>query len=370
MKKYLLILLVSALWIGCSSVQSISNEIKTGQQEKSFQKELVKNVQLNYLLYLPENYVEEEKFPLMIFLHGSGERGDDLEKVKMHGPPKLVEQGENLPFVIISPQCPEGERWTDKWYPEAIISLIDEIAVNYKIDNDRIYLTGLSMGGFGTWEIASLYPEKFAAITPICGGGNPEKARDLRLLPIWVFHGAKDDIVPPMLSQQIVDELKLYNSDVKFTLYSEANHNSWDETYNNRELYSWLLKQKRQERKLIKIKRENISASSGYAFYAFDKNQQTRWESKYEDPQWITIKFDNKIVASKISILWENAFSKKYSVFISEDGNKWQGILSELSGDGFLDLIKFPESEIQFIRFDFWERGTEWGNSIWEIEIE
>lgn len=369
-RLFLNLIFISSLFFGCGTINNVSDNYSKKQYERTFEKELSKTIHLNYLLYLPKDNLENEKLPLMVFLHGSGERGDDLEKLKVNGPPMLIEKGENFPFIIVSPQCPLNARWTDKWFPDAVIGLIDEISATYNVDQDRIYLTGLSMGGFGTWEIASQNPDKFAAIVPVCGGGDPENARDLRLLPIWVFHGAKDDVVPPMLSQQMVDALKLYHSDVKFTLYPEANHNSWDETYSNKDLYSWLLSHKRNDRKLITIKRENISASSGYPFYAVDHDQQTRWESKWEDPQWIEIKLDSKAKLKKISLLWENAYSKNYTVSISDDGKRWEEIFEEKNGDGFLDLIEMPEIEIQYVRFNFKERATHWGNSIWEIEVE
>ena len=196
-----------------------------------------------YLLYLPQNYeTSKDKWPLMLFLHGAGERGDDLEKVKVHGPPKLVANGKEFPFVLVSPQCPEG-MW---WSTDVLDALLIEITENYNIDENRIYVTGLSMGGFGTWALAEKYPHRFAAIAPVCGGGDPAAVPTFSHLPVWVFHGAKDNVVPIDRSEAMVNELKKNGADVQFTVYPEAGHDSWTETYDNPALYEWFLKQRRK----------------------------------------------------------------------------------------------------------------------------
>src|SRR3954469_24984435 len=140
-----------------------------GQTARVFEKQVP--VRLNYLLFLPEGYSNDsdKKWPLMLFLHGAGERGSDVNKVKVHGPPRIVEKRKDFPFIVVSPQCP-ADSW---WRTFELNALLDEIQSQYKVDPDRVYLTGLSMGGFGTWELATQYPQRFAAIAPICGGGNP-----------------------------------------------------------------------------------------------------------------------------------------------------------------------------------------------------
>lgn len=196
---------------------------------------------LSYLLYVPANYKELKKpVPLMLFLHGAGERGGDLKKVKKHGPPKLVEKGKPFPFIVVSPQCPTGKRWESK----PLVQILNEVQEKYEVDSKRIYLTGLSMGGYGTWRLASDHPELFAAIAPICGGGDPKWAPKLKNTPIWVFHGAKDRAVPLKRSQDMVDALKKIEHDVKFTIYPEAGHDSWTVSYNNPKLYEWFLSHK------------------------------------------------------------------------------------------------------------------------------
>jgi predicted peptidase len=221
---------------------------EAGQQAgQSFSKQVTKTLSARYLLYLPKEYGKDAaaKWPLILFLHGAGESGDNLEVVKKHGPPKLVAEGKELPFIVVSPQCPSR---AEGWNPEVLAALLDEVAQKYVVDPDRIYLTGLSMGGFGTWNLAAAYPDRFAAIAPICGGGQRRMARRLRALPIWVFHGAKDTSVPLRESEEMVEALKAANGNVKFTVYPEAGHDSWTETYNNPELFAWFLQHRRGAR--------------------------------------------------------------------------------------------------------------------------
>ena len=198
------------------------------------------SVKLDYLLYLPEDYAKKEAWPVLVFLHGSGERGDDLELVKKHGPPKKIAAGHKYPFIVVSPQCPKYQRWQ----PVVLDALLDDLIQNYKVDKNRVYLTGLSMGGQGTWDWAAYSPGRFAALVPICGRADRSAAEILAHKPIWVFHGAKDPAVPISQSEKMVKELKKLGSDVKFTIYPEAGHDSWTETYDNPQLYEWLEKQK------------------------------------------------------------------------------------------------------------------------------
>lgn len=206
---------------------------------------ITEQIRLEYLRYLPPDFQRKgrTKWPLILFLHGAGERGDNLEKVKVHGIPRLLEK-QDLPFVTLAPQCPADHWWAD--YLPALDALLAETIDNLPIDPRRVYLTGLSMGGFGTWHLAVEYPQRFAAIAPICGGnawmyGIRERIDRIRDIPAWVFHGAKDRVVPPRESKAMVKALKQCGADVRFTLYPEAKHDSWTETYNNPELYAWFL---------------------------------------------------------------------------------------------------------------------------------
>ncbi|MCP4257791.1 MAG: prolyl oligopeptidase family serine peptidase [Planctomycetes bacterium] len=222
------------------------NSVLAGsQQSQMFEKKITKTVSCNYLLYLPEDYSKKrQRWPLMIFLHGAGERGSDLKKVKVHGPPKIVENRKDFPFILVSPQCPKDDWWTEK--VDVLINLVDDISARYKVDKKRIYLTGLSMGGYGTWALASAYPERFAAIAPICGGGSRIMSLRLKDIPIWVFHGAKDKVVPIDESEQMVNAIRNRGGDVKFTIYPDAGHDSWTESYDNQELYDWFLEHSKQ----------------------------------------------------------------------------------------------------------------------------
>ena len=199
--------------------------------------------EFRYLAYLPDGYGKDrsQNWPLLLFLHGSGERGSDLELVKIHGPPKLIETGQKFPFVVISPQCPQDAGWV----PPALEAFIDSIQRRYRIDSARIYVTGLSLGGFATWELAERRPERYAAVIPICGRGDPSRANRLRNLPVWAFHGAQDDVVPLSSSQDMIDAIKAAGGNPRFTVYPQAGHDSWTETYANEEIYSWLLQQRR-----------------------------------------------------------------------------------------------------------------------------
>jgi predicted peptidase len=203
---------------------------------------------LHYLLYLPADddtldIKPWKRWPLMLFLHGAGERGTDLKLVMHHGPPKLVREGQQFQFIIVSPQCPQNERWYTKL--GLLTALLNEVESNYAVDSSRIYLTGMSMGGFGTWALAIAHPDRFAAIAPVCGGGNPSQVCALRNVPVWCFHGAEDQIVLLKQSQEMVDALQACGGNVKFTIYPHTGHDSWTQTYANPFLYAWFLEHTR-----------------------------------------------------------------------------------------------------------------------------
>jgi predicted peptidase len=212
------------------------------QQERSIEQQITVQVSLKYLLYLPSGYDKgHDRWPLILFLHGAGETGDDLAKVKIHGPPKIIEAGRELPFVVVSPQSPQRG-----WNVLALNALLDQVLSQQRIDPTRVYLTGLSMGGRGTWDLAAAYPERFAAIVPICGSGNPADARKLKDIPVWAFHGAKDVGSPVERSEIMVHAIQKAGGDARLTVYPEAEHDAWTETYDNPELYTWLLQQRRK----------------------------------------------------------------------------------------------------------------------------
>jgi len=318
---------------------------------------------LNYLLFLPDSYGQDpdKKWPLILFLHGSGERGNDLEKLKVLALPKIVEQQTDFPFVVLSPQLPSGTAWDDpqmaaawdgphiplfklnKSLREAVdaaiiseelrqefaenginlgpdcfihqnpwinilfdvtgdeikeyrirhrimsdetglfdawmvhyigwkatdllIELLDGIIATHNIDPHRVYLTGLSLGGYGTWNLATYHPNRFAAIAPICGGGVPRLAWRLQNTPTWAFHGEKDDSVPPSESESMVRALEALGGEVRFTLYPDVGHNAWDPAYDDPELYEWFLSHSLETSPTVVEEQEGNKAPTSYALY-------------------------------------------------------------------------------------------------------
>jgi predicted peptidase len=257
MIKKLLLLIVIQLVYHQSKAQDISK----------YEKHLfVQNGDtLPYRLLLPENYNSSKKYPLVLFLHGAGERGNDNEKQLVHGAKLFLkeENRKNFPAIIVFPQCPANSFWSNVQFkmedgkrvlefqeagePTIAMKLAQELLFHikqtYAVANKQIYVGGLSMGGMGTFEMVRRNPKLFAAAIPICGGGNPATASKLKKTKWWVFHGGKDDVVPVSLSEQMVGALKKVKASVKFTLYPDANHNSWDPAFAEPELLTWLFSQ-------------------------------------------------------------------------------------------------------------------------------
>lgn len=198
-----------------------------------------------YLCYLPPELETDSELPLLLFLHGAGERGNDLVPVAKHGPPKLIEQGERFRFVVISPQCPQDQWWAMQENVRGLAQLIEQIFADYPIDPRRIYLTGMSMGGYGTWALAAAHPDLPAAIVPVCGGANLETANSLKEIPAWAFHGRDDEVVPVIRSQEIIDAIQEIGGDARITIYDNTSHDSWSATYANQDVYQWLLNHRR-----------------------------------------------------------------------------------------------------------------------------
>ncbi|MBN2046791.1 MAG: glycoside hydrolase family 3 C-terminal domain-containing protein [Anaerolineaceae bacterium] len=206
--------------------------------------------EMPYLLYTPAEVHGEEKLPLVLFLHGAGERAaKNYSLLRKNGLPHLLETGKEFPFYVASPQCPEYENWGD--HTKALNQLIDELLEWYPIDEDRIYITGLSMGGFGTWTMLTESAERFAAAIPICGGlmtmgGSLEQFKRMAKVPIWVFHSEGDPIVPVEMSKRIVERLTNLGGRVRATWYADDQHDSWTTTYHNPDVYRWLLRHRRK----------------------------------------------------------------------------------------------------------------------------
>lgn len=210
------------------------------RMEKRFKATLEKSFDFRYLLHLPTNYSKKISHPLIVFLHGAGERGDDTKLLKV-GLPKLLETAKEYSFILVAPQCPIDSWWTREL--DELSVFLKDFLTRYNIDKKRVYLTGLSMGGDGTWRLAALQPKLFAAIVPICGRDKANSASKLKDIPVWAFHGAKDDIVPVNESRKIVRAIKALGGKTKLTVYPDADHNAWDQAYKTKELYQWLFAQ-------------------------------------------------------------------------------------------------------------------------------
>jgi predicted peptidase len=220
----------------------------------------------DYLFALPDGYDQQptRTWPLLLFLHGAGERGADVWSLTRQGLPKLLVRPPELSaaeraaaddvsagFIVVAPQCPAFEVWND----DLLLALLDDVALELRVDPARIYFTGLSLGGFGVWSLGMRHPDRFAALVPICGGGRVADVSRavhrhpsaLQRLGIWAFHGAQDRVVPLEESQRMVDAVKAAGvPDVRFTVYPEAEHDSWTPAYATRELYAWLLQHRRE----------------------------------------------------------------------------------------------------------------------------
>lgn len=197
---------------------------------------------INYLLHLPKA-VPYGGLPLIIALHGAGERGDDFSKIAVHGLPKYIEAGLDLPAVVIAPQCPEGYIWN--LLTEELKELIDFVIEKYGVDKTRVSITGLSMGGYGTWEMGMSYPGFFAALAPVCGGGVSWRAELIGKTPVWAFHGDCDTVVPPINSIEMCDRLKTAGGNVRLTIFHGVGHESWEPAYEDTKVIEFLLSAKR-----------------------------------------------------------------------------------------------------------------------------
>jgi predicted peptidase len=196
---------------------------------------------INYFLYYPKGYEQtgSEKFPLLLFLHGGGESGLDLEGIKQFGPPSLLTEGLNIPMLILAPQHPHAKQL---WNVHAVKQLLDYVALHNRVDPSRIYLTGLSRGGFACWELALNYPETFAAMAVVCGMSPKPYASWLnKQMGIWLFHGTHDPVIPFEESRQMTDRLRQLGYDVTFTTYKEQGHEIWNRAYSTPELFRWFL---------------------------------------------------------------------------------------------------------------------------------
>jgi len=195
-----------------------------------------------YQLFVPRSATgrKGEKWPLLFFLHGSGERGDDIDRVKVHGPPKIADRDPDFPFILVSPLLPSEQDW-DVSKLEAIL---DKALATLPVDRSRVYLTGLSRGGHASWRWGAAQPGRFAAIAPVAGRGDPAVACALKDKSVWAFHGDRDDVVIPEGSFAMVRAIRACGGKPRLTVYPDLGHNSWDPAYDDPALYLWLLSQR------------------------------------------------------------------------------------------------------------------------------
>jgi len=206
---------------------------------RSFLRAVTTEHQGRFLVQFPAGYRTDpsRRWPLLLFLHGAGERGRNLDLVCRHGP-LSADAPEEIPAVVVAPQC-EPEAW---WNAAALEALVDSCLERYRIDEARLAVTGISMGGTATWELASRAPERWSAVAPICGRADPLRASALTDLPVWAFHGAQDAVIPPEQSRTMVEAIRSVGGPAKLTVAPDAAHEVWTSVYADAEIYDWLLK--------------------------------------------------------------------------------------------------------------------------------
>ncbi len=221
--------------------------------QKSFSIQSKSHKEIPYLLYLPNAYYkgQKNKLPIVVFLHGRGERGNDINLLKRQALPRMIsEDNVDFPFILLAPQLSEFE---EEWYTKDLITLLEEVEDEYSVDKSRIYLTGISLGGNGVWKLATEFPEKFAAVVPISGWGEVSQVCRLKDTNVWAFHGSKDTLILPQKTIEIVERLRYCNPNVKSTIYPNTNHDAWTQTYKDSNFIKWLLEQRKNENKVDKL---------------------------------------------------------------------------------------------------------------------
>jgi len=197
---------------------------------------------MKYLAYIPSGYENGNDCPLLLYLHGSAEKGSDIALIENQGIPKELKHGRSLPFIILMPQLSKNLTWSNSNVKEFLVQLLDHWVGTRNIDASRIYLTGMSMGGYGTWNLACHYPHKFAAIAPFCGGGDHLQVEKIKHLPVWAFHNRYDPVVPCIeTTEDMVNHLQKAGGNVKFTLKDSSVHDCWSSVYSQSEIFDWLL---------------------------------------------------------------------------------------------------------------------------------
>ena len=199
---------------------------------------------LGYTVRFPAHFDEEKRHPVILFLHGAGTRWTGFGTLENNTISQYANAHEDFPFVLVMPLC-NAETWFDLWEP--LKKLVKQLQETSWVDEDRFYLSGNSMGGYGTWQLGMCIPKAFAAIVPVCGGGMYWEAYRLKAVPVWAFHGALDQTVLPEESQKMVDAVNKRGGNAKLTIYPNNTHDAWTDTYSNPEVYAWLLQHRKEE---------------------------------------------------------------------------------------------------------------------------
>jgi predicted peptidase len=235
-------LLAAAALLALPAARACADDVKTGFLDRVHKD--ADGKEAKYVLFIPPGYDGTKEYPVILFLHGAGETGTDGKKQAVTGLGRAIKKDEkNFPFIVVFPQSQKRTWQSNSDDGKRAVAILDATMKEYKTDPKRVYLTGLSMGGFGTWSLAAKYPERWAAIVPICGGGNPATAKDIKDIPCWCFHGDADTAVKVDLSRKMIAALKEAGAMPKYDEYPGVGHNSWDKAYATKELYEWLLKQ-------------------------------------------------------------------------------------------------------------------------------
>lgn len=230
----------------CLTIVLAGSLLQAGEVKTGFIDKLYKGPEgeSKYVVYIPKDYKGDKELPLILFLHGSGESGSDGQAQVKVGIGPAIKKKDNFPFIVVFPQSQKRTWQANSDDGKRAMSILAEVQKTYKVAGKRIYLTGLSMGGFGTWSLAAAHPDRWAAIAPVCGGGNPKNADKIKDIPCWCFHGDADKAVNVKLSRDMIDALKKAGATPMYTEYEKVGHNSWDRAYGTAELYEWFLKQK------------------------------------------------------------------------------------------------------------------------------
>lgn len=315
---------------------------------------------LPYRLLKPQDYDASKKYPLVLFLHGAGERGDDNSAQLKHGAPAFLkpEVRAKFPAFVVAPQCPREQKWADVDWSKPVITqpaeasapaklalgAIDALQKEFSIDADRIYITGLSMGGYGTWDLITRYPEKWAAAVPICGGGDPTVVARAKSIPVWAFHGAVDNVVPTVQTRNLVAALKAAGAAPLYSEYPGTAHDSWTAAYQEPELFPWLFAQRRGQPAVPFEKTaapfaqppsESFPATGptqpGIWFRGLWKGRRTEWSKATANDQGAVVFFGDSITQGWGTLAQDFPKLKVANRGIS--GDTTRGLLLRIQGD-------------------------------------